>query len=196
MARTSKADKAKTHETLLTVAAAQLRLRGFTGLNVSDVMKAAGLTHGGFYRHFTNKEDLAIAATRRAFSTFIERLEQDLASYPPSDALKRFVDRYLTIEHLANISGGCPVAALAADANRCTDAEHAALESGTNQLVELLDTAMGQRGQAKHMSGSALIALLSGTVNVARMQSEPDHQNQTLAAMKSVILSLDAGSMA
>ncbi|WP_298293074.1 TetR/AcrR family transcriptional regulator [uncultured Litoreibacter sp.] len=187
MPRTSKTEKAKTHALLLSVAADQLRRRGFSGLNVSEVMKAAGLTHGGFYRHFKSKEDLAIAATRRAFSFFVKELELDLAAHPPHVALNSFVDRYLSTEHLNDISKGCPVAALGADMARCSAAERVELEQGTDRLAEVLDAGLTEDQRQAGISGSTLIAVLSGAINVARLQPDPERQTEILAAARNVL---------
>ncbi len=182
MPRVSKAAKEKTHENLLENAAQQLRLNGYAGLNLSEVMTSAGMTHGGFYRHFKNKEDLAISATRRAFDAYISRLEHDLETMSARDALGCFVERYLSMKHVQNPASGCPVAALSGDVHRCSAAERAALETGTRSLIALIDTALAGCTPPIQMSGAALLGALSGALNLARLQTQAAEQEAILVA--------------
>lgn len=188
MPKKSKAEKAKTHEALLSFAADQLRQGGYGRLNASEVMKAAGMTHGGFYRHFKSKEDLGASATKEAFSTFIARLEQDLETGSAQEALRCFVDRYLSVKHLQSLSSGCPVAALCSDALRCSGAERQELEAGTKRLTNLLDKALSLSSPQVGLTGSSLLGLLSGTLNLARLQSDPVEQEATLASARMVLV--------
>ena len=180
MARTSKAEKAKTHEKLLEIASSQLRANGFSGLRVPDVMQAAGMTHGGFYRHFKSKEDLATQATKRAFATFASRLEDDMRTQPPALALDRFLDRYLSLGHVRSLSSGCPIAALGTEAPRCSAGERSELETGTNRIIDLLDGALQQVMNPQGFTGSSILAVLVGTLNLARLQNDPKQQQQLL----------------
>lgn len=180
--RASKAAKEKTHKNLLENAAQQLRLNGYAGLNLSEVMTSAGMTHGGFYRHFKNKEDLAISATRRAFDAFISKLEYDLEVLSARDALDLFVERYLSMKHLQNPANGCPVAALSGGAHRCSVAERAALETGTRSLIALIDTALAGCTPPIQLSGAALLGALSGALNLARLQTQTAEQEAILIA--------------
>lgn len=189
MPRTSKAEKAKTHETLLAIASEQLRQNGFAGFGVSDVMHAAGLTHGGFYRHFKNREDLAVSATERAFSEFIARLEQDLETAPEGEALPRFIDRYLSVPHLETPAKGCPVATLTAEADRCSALERAEIARGTERLITLLERALRQAGVTE-VSGATLLAVLAGAINLARLRSRDGSQEAALAEARGAVRAL------
>ena len=192
MPRKSKAEKAKTHEALLSIAADRLRQGGYSGLNVSEVMQAAGMTHGGFYRHFKSKEDLGASATKQAFAGFITRLEQDLEAGPAPEALNRFVDRYFSVQHLQSLSTGCPVAALAGDALRCSVAERQELEVGAERLISLLDKALAQMSTGAGLTGGSLMGLLSGTLNLARLQSDSAEQVAILASARQILVSTGA----
>ena len=109
MPRMSEAEKRKSHDRILDAASRLFRERGIEATSVSDVMKAAGLTHGGFYRHFGSKEELVGAAFRAA----VEEVQSELRA-----ARQRYLALYLSTEHLCDRAHGCPLAALGAEVAR------------------------------------------------------------------------------
>jgi len=107
--------KQLTHERIVDTAARALRGNGFHGVGVADVMKQAGLTHGGFYAHFPSRDVLLAEALQRAGEHSRERLRRSIAG-GEARGLSRFralVDAYLSERHLKEPESGCPVAALA-----------------------------------------------------------------------------------
>src|SRR6476620_3343198 len=110
MMRRAQEDKARSHQCILDSAARLIRERGVDGAGVAEVMKDAGMTAGGFYRHFATKEDLVAAAVDAAF-------EQTLGRFGTHDeqakAVTEFERFYLSEMHVANRGYGCPIAALA-----------------------------------------------------------------------------------
>src|SRR5512135_1944457 len=120
MARTPNTRKEDTHELILDVAARALRRDGYAGVGVAEVMKEAGLTHGGFYAHFKSRDDLIVEALARAghdSGTAIARAAQARRARGVS-AFRAFVDSYLSEAHLVSMDTGCPVAALGSDMAR------------------------------------------------------------------------------
>jgi TetR/AcrR family transcriptional repressor of nem operon len=114
---TSQADKEKHHDRIVAIAATRVRERGLDGIGVADLMKEAGLTHGGFYRHFGSREDLIDEAVERALGEGTKRV----ASGPKASEKHRFqtiVDGYLSIAHRNSPGSGCAVAALSSEAWR------------------------------------------------------------------------------
>lgn len=108
----SAAETAKKHERILDESIRLFRERGFSGVSVSEVMSAAGLTHGPFYNHFVSKESLMSEALTRE----MERATGDLDKLPPTQQGKAgYVDDYLSKKHMTDWSGGCAVAALASE---------------------------------------------------------------------------------
>src|SRR5260370_20315121 len=113
--RLSQAESERTRKQILEVAGRLFRQRGFDGVGVDDLMKAAGFTHGGFYNHFASKTELvaeaSAAGTALAKADLVESLSE-----PRRDAWERFVRSYLSAEHRGDPAGGGTLGALAADA--------------------------------------------------------------------------------
>ena len=110
--------KKKTRDRIVRIAARKLRAEGLSGPGVASVMKASGLTVGGFYKHFRSKEELLADAVGLAFSEFYEKADSSLRSLPREDRWKEIVRLYLSAEHCDHPGTGCPVAALAPEIAR------------------------------------------------------------------------------
>src|SRR5258708_29962411 len=116
--RISKEAVAANRSRVLEAATRLFREKGIDGIAVADLMKEAGLTHGGFYNHFESKEELAAAAFRAAFATAIERIERKAAEageHGPGEVFRHFVERYLARETRDAPAPSCPVATLRTD---------------------------------------------------------------------------------
>ncbi len=170
MARATKAVKAKNHAIIVATAAQMIKKHGVEGLNVSEAMGAAGLTHGGFYRHFTDKNHLVREAISAGFATFTQGLRDDMANYAAPEAFARFVDRYLSEMHVKNVGMGCPVAALAGEIPRQDPITIEAYNAGVSELIALLDQLLEERNLASIKQGRTVMALLSGTIANARAE--------------------------
>ncbi len=121
MSKASQADAAIHRDEVVTAAARLLRERGAAGISVSDVMSAAGLTHGGFYKHFGSKDELVGIAAGEAFGGILSLMERLRAELPdPVEARNSLLDDYLSTEHRDNPGDGCANTALAADAARAS----------------------------------------------------------------------------
>jgi TetR/AcrR family transcriptional repressor of nem operon len=107
-------------ELVLETAARLLRERGFDGIGVADIMKAAGLTHGGFYRNFASKDDLVVKASEYAIADTAALLKSGLAQQP-QDPFRTLIERYVSSAHRDDPGSGCILPALAADAGRRED---------------------------------------------------------------------------
>ncbi len=115
--RVSREKAAQTRERIVEVAGALFRAKGFGGIGVADIMKAADLTHGGFYGHFGCKDDLSVEATQRALAASAARWRGIIAEAgdKPYPAL---LEHYLSARHRDDAAGGCALAALGTDAAR------------------------------------------------------------------------------
>lgn len=182
MARTSKQAKAASRTAIVEEAARLFRDRGIEGTGISELMSAAGLTHGGFYRHFGSKDELVGAAIDKAFTDIASVLEREIAELGGDRAVARYVERYLSEEHVLRRDLGCPMAALGADAGRGAPACRDALAAGAARIIELLQRGMvGGQGET-HTRATALMATLVGTITLARAASSPDAVKRILAA--------------
>src|SRR3954470_21671951 len=112
MRRTAPTRKEATHERIVEAAARAIRRSGYGGAGVADIMKEAGLTHGGFYAHFASREAMLAEAADRAGAESVALASQVAASAPPGQALQAMMRAYLSPAHIAAIETGCPVSAL------------------------------------------------------------------------------------
>jgi TetR/AcrR family transcriptional repressor of nem operon len=109
------AQKARTREAILAAAAKLLRERGIAGTNVADVMRAAGLTVGGFYAHFDSKEALIEASLHRCLGEWRGKLLGRPHDEPWPELLEGMLERYLSAHHRDEPAGGCPLPAVTAE---------------------------------------------------------------------------------
>jgi TetR/AcrR family transcriptional regulator, transcriptional repressor for nem operon len=112
----SQTDKLDSHERIVAIAAASIRENGTAGPSVAETMKAAGLTHGGFYKHFSSRDDLVAEALGRAFDEGLAAISS--ITEGAEDPLEAFVDWYVSETHRDNPATGCAVVALGADVSR------------------------------------------------------------------------------
>lgn len=163
---------------ILDAASRLFRERGFEAVTVAEVMKAAGLTHGGFYGHFKSKEDLVARALEHALDT--------KAPGPPLD-LPRYTASYLSPKHRDDVAGGCPIAALAAEAARTTPEARAALMTGVQrQLARFTEQAEGTKTQKRRTAIGSWSAMV-GAVVLARLSEDPALSDEILAQTQAYI---------
>src|SRR5437763_7836428 len=113
--RTAVRRKDVTHERIVDAAARAIRRSGYAGTGVADIMKDAGLTHGGFYAHFASREAMLAEAADRAGAEGMAALMHVADAAPPQRALEALVQAYLSAEHVENAETGCAVAALCSE---------------------------------------------------------------------------------
>src|SRR6266404_1959609 len=135
--KVSREQAAQNRERILDAAARLFRERGLEGIGVADTMKAAGLTHGGFYGHFSSKEDLIAQACARAFSRSHERWSK-MVGRTPDDPLSSIVRSYLSRGHRDDPGTGCTLAALGPDIARHDSGVRRAVAEGLRSAFNLL----------------------------------------------------------
>lgn len=177
--RVSQAEKDRSHERIVSSAARLLRERGVDGASVSDVMKDAGLTHGGFYKHFPNKDAMVASALDAAFATFIDMLDGGDA-----DAGNAYRELYLSEGHLLNPGIGCPVAALGQDIARGSDELKAVFSRNVDQLADALANTMEGPAENRKTAAIQQLCMLVGAVVVARA-SDPETAREVVDAVAS-----------
>lgn len=169
MSRTSSNRKEATHERIVEAAARAIRRSGYGGTGVADIMKAAGLTHGGFYAHFASREAMLAEAADRAGAEAVAASASIAAAAPPQNALQSLLRAYLSKEHLESIERGCPVAALGSEMPRqAPEVRHAA----TRRIKEMIDLVARQSpdwGQpGAHERALVTVATMVGALLLAR----------------------------
>lgn len=173
------AEKNRAH--VVAVAAEQFRERGIDGIGIAELMKQAGLTHGGFYANFASKDALAAEALTLALDETTARLRLAVESTPaPMDTI---VARYLSPEHRDDTAHGCALPALAADATRDHPGLGEAIERGIEAYLDLLTPlAKGDTAAEKRRHAMAMLALLVGALTLARAVQTPALSDALLSA--------------
>lgn len=160
--------KELSHDRIVTAAARAIRRGGFEGVGVADIMKEAGLTHGGFYAHFDSRNAMMAEAMDRAGQESSARLTQGMAlrkSRGASD-LRALVEAYLSDRHLEDIEAGCPVAALACEVPRQSPEVQEAAAQRVHGLLAIVDRALPPDAPAD--SAALLASQLVGALLLAR----------------------------
>jgi TetR/AcrR family transcriptional repressor of nem operon len=190
MGRASRADAAKHRGQVVTAAARMFRERGLAGVSVPELMAEAGLTHGGFYRHFESKESLAGTACLAAFGEQFDRVESIITEHPEDRAAAHaeLLDRYLSTAHRDDPGGGCANAGLACDAARSEPggpvrASFATgLERAIDQLARLVDQPAGS-AEARR-AAVVEVSTLVGALMLARAASDNPISEQILNTVR------------
>ncbi len=186
----SQADKAANHDRIVNIAATKMRGSGISGVGVAEVMAEAGLTHGGFYRHFTSREELVGAAVERALALGSARTlgAADEGGRPAFEAI---VDDYLSPSHRAHPEAGCAVAGLAQDISRADDQSRQAYGQQVEQYLDLLTGLTSSSDKAADRRRAFLeLSALVGAIAMARAVSDVDLSDEilteTAAALKEI----------
>ena len=180
--------KQLTHERIVQAAAQAIRRGGFSGLGVADVMKQAGLTHGGFYAHFASREALICEALEQAGRDSAERIARHAEARVAKGVspFRAFVENYVSDAHCAALEAGCPVAALAADMPR----QSADVSRAGAERVRSLIAAVQRRLPAKAERDAApvIAAQLVGALQLARALGDGADAKALLAATRRQVL--------
>ena len=181
--------KKQTRDRIVKNAARKLRAEGLSGPGVASVMKASGLTVGGFYKHFRSKEELLADAVGLAFSEFYEKADSSLRSLPRKDRWKEIVRLYLSAEHCDHPGTGCPVAALAPEIARAKLSLRkkiaSRIEGLTGQWVALMP---GATANEREQNFFVIFSAMAGAVTLARLLTEPAARQKVLASVRDHLL--------
>jgi TetR/AcrR family transcriptional regulator, transcriptional repressor for nem operon len=174
MPRTTSSRKDATHERIVAAAARAIRRSGYNGTGVADIMKEAGLTHGGFYAHFPSREAMLVEAADRASAESTADSARIAASVPPRQALSALVGRYLSKAHIESAEDGCVVAALASEMPRQTRQVRKAATRHIKEMIDLVARQLPNWGKANaHERALVTVATMVGAVELARAVDDP-----------------------
>src|SRR5215207_1704263 len=174
MGRAAPSRKEATHDRIVETAARAIRRSGYNGTGVADIMKEAGLTHGGFYAHFASREALLAEAADRAGRESVERMERIAAASPPGVALQAMAEAYLSKEHLEDVETGCATAALASEMRRQAPSVRRAATRRIKEMIDLISRQMRDWGQpSAHERALATVSTLIGALVLARAVDDP-----------------------
>ncbi len=184
--------KQASHERIVETAARAIRRGGFQGVGVADIMKEAGLTHGGFYAHFASRDALlaeALAhAGQHAGSDGATGIERRIArgQAAGASALRALVEAYLSDSHLGAVENGCPVAALLSEMPRQAPEVRAAAAQRVRDLVSLVERALPDGTEAGR--AVAIASQLVGALQLARALGDNAEGRAVLAASRRALL--------
>jgi TetR/AcrR family transcriptional repressor of nem operon len=187
--RYSKEHKQETHTRIVKKAAVLLREKGAHGVGVADLMKEAGLTHGGFYAHFDSREALVIEAFAYAMDRSTDRWRQIAAQTPPDKRLATIIDSYLTAVHRDDPGHGCAVPVLGAEIVRESPKTRKAFATKLDQMLDMMAEQMGDvpRKTARKQA-MAMLATMAGTLLLARIAGTGELSDEILAAGREAAL--------
>src|SRR6202007_3233165 len=173
--RYSKEHKQETHARIVKKASVRLREKGAHGIGVADLMKEAGLTHGGFYAHFASREALVIEAFTHAMDCSTERWREQTVDIPADKRLAKIVNSYLAPVHRDDPGHGCAVPALGAEIARESPKTRRAFAAKLEQMIgTLAEQLPGVAPKAARKQAMASLATMMGTLVLARIAGSGD----------------------
>jgi TetR/AcrR family transcriptional repressor of nem operon len=187
--RYSREHKLETHARIVKKASVRLRERGAHGIGVADLMKDAGLTHGGFYAHFDSREALVIEAFAHAMDRGTERWRKLAEQTSPEKRLATIVDSYLTPVHRDDPGNGCAIPALGAEIARESPRARKAFAAKLEQMIDMLAEQIPDvPRKAARKQAMAAIATMMGTLVMARVTGNGEFSDEILGAGRDAVL--------
>lgn len=181
--------KAAIHQKIVNDASRRVRAEGLTGAAVSAVMRDAGLTHGGFYKHFGSKDELLMESLSEAFREIAERLARAAEESEPGTAWKAVVKAYLSPEHCAHPEYGCPVAALAPELARADKAVRVRIVGELTKYKDrILPFMPGRRVADRERNFVVIFSTMIGAISIARIFPDPEARAKALATARDFLL--------
>ena len=187
--RYSREHKLETHARIVKKASVRLREKGAHGVGVADLMKEAGLTHGGFYAHFDSREALVIEAFAYAMDRSTERWRKLAEATPPEKRMATIVNSYLTPLHRDDPGHGCAVPTLGAEIARESPKTRKAFAAKLEQMVDMLAEQIPDvPRKAARKQAMATIATMMGTLVLARVAGNGEFSDEVLGAGREAVL--------
>ena len=181
--------KVKIHRKIVRKASRQLRAKGLNGPAVTTLMKAAGLTHGGFYRHFSSRDDLVVEAIEEGLLELRDRLIAAAKQAEPGEGWKAMVRSYLTLERCDRADDGCPIAALAPDMARTRPALKQRIAAAILKLrQEVIPFMPGRNEEEKAANFLAIFSSMVGTIGIARTMPDAAIRQRILNTVRDHLL--------
>jgi TetR/AcrR family transcriptional regulator, transcriptional repressor for nem operon len=187
--RYSREHKLETHARIVRKASVRLREKGAHGIGVADLMKEAGLTHGGFYAHFDSREALVIEAFTHAMDRSTAHWRKLAEQSPPDKRLAKVVNSYLTPLHRDDPGRGCAIPALGAEIARESLRTRKVFAGRLEQMIDVLAEQIQDlpRRAARKQAISAM-ATMMGTLVMARIAGTGDFSDEILSAGRNAVL--------
>ena len=181
--------KLEIHQKIVKDASRRVRAKGLNGAAVSAVMKDAGLTHGGFYKHFRSKDDLLLESLREGFREIEDALAHAAEQLPPGEAWKAIVKTYLSLDLCEHPERGCPLAALAPELARSDQNIKAQIAAElVNYKSRMLPFMPGRQSADKERAFFVIFSTMIGAIEIARMLPERAMREKVMASTRDFLL--------
>jgi TetR/AcrR family transcriptional repressor of nem operon len=181
--------KIETHQKIVKDASRRVRAEGLNGATVAAVMRDAGLTHGGFYKHFVSKDELLMESLKEGFREIITTLVRAAEQSSPAEAWKAIVKTYLRPEMCEYPEHGCPLATLAPELARIDTRMKpevvAELVNYKNRMVPFMP---GRRTVDKERTFFAIFSTMMGAIEIARLLPDPMMREKVLGSARDFLL--------
>jgi TetR/AcrR family transcriptional regulator, transcriptional repressor for nem operon len=188
--RYSKEHKQETHARIVKKASVRLREKGAHGIGVADLMKEAGLTHGGFYAHFDSRDALVIEAFNYAMDRANERWRKIAEQTPPDKRLSTIIESYLSPLHRDDPGHGCAVPSLGAEIARESPKTRKAFAAKLEQMIDIMaDQILDVPRNTARKQAMATLATMMGTMVLSRIAGNGEFSDEILAAGREAALS-------
>jgi TetR/AcrR family transcriptional repressor of nem operon len=181
--------KLEIHRKIVKDASRHVRAEGLSGAAVSAVMKDAGLTHGGFYKHFASKDDLLLESLREGFREIEDALAHAAEQSQSGEAWKAIVKTYLSLDLCEHPDRGCPLAALAPELARAAKSMKPQIAAElVNYKGRMLPFMPGQRTTDNERAFFAIFSTMIGAIEIARMLPDRAMRQKVLASTRDFLL--------
>jgi TetR/AcrR family transcriptional regulator, transcriptional repressor for nem operon len=180
----SQEEKAKSHRRIVEIAARRIREAGTDGPGVAEIMSEAGLTHGGFYKHFGSRDDLVAEAVEAAIVQGRERL--DAHTDGADDPLAAFVEGYLSTDHRDDPGTGCSVVALGADATRADDRVRAAYRGQVESYIARMEGLLDGDEEVRRRAIAAVTSMV-GALLISRALDDEALSDEILREVRATV---------
>ncbi|MFK4508147.1 TetR/AcrR family transcriptional regulator [Bradyrhizobium daqingense] len=181
--RYSREHKQETHDRIVKKASVRLREKGAHGIGVADLMKEAGLTHGGFYAHFDSREALVIEAFAYAMDRSMDHWRKLTDEATPEKRLALVAESYLSALHRDNPGHGCSIPALGAEIARESPKTRKAFAGKLDEMIEMMtDYIPNLPRKAARKQAIATLATMAGTMLLARIAGSSELSDEVLKA--------------
>jgi TetR/AcrR family transcriptional regulator, transcriptional repressor for nem operon len=187
--RYSKEHKQETHDRIVRKASVRLREKGAHGIGVADLMKEAGLTHGGFYAHFDSREALVIEAFNYAMGRANERWRKLAEQTPPDKRFATIVESYLTTIHRDDPGHGCAVPTLGPEIAREGPKARRAFAARLDDMIEMIaDQLPEMPRKAARQQAIAALSTMVGALVLSRVAGSGEFSEEILATGRETVL--------
>jgi len=187
--RYSREHKQETHDRIVRKASVRLREKGAHGIGVADLMKEAGLTHGGFYAHFDSREALVIEAFSYAMDRSMAHWRKAAEQIAPEKQLESTVDSYLTSVHRDDPGRGCALPTLGAEIARESPKTRKAFAAKVEQMIDMMtDQIPAVPRKAARKQAIAALTTMMGTLVLSRIAGTGEFSDEILASGREAAL--------